>query len=99
MRVICWIEWGLAVVMLVGPLYVLYGRFHSQPTKGVGVRIIQLVGLLLLVPLIGILALEGKLGGDTTSALLGVAIGYTLSGVEKAVPSNLSSTSNKGPEA
>ncbi len=99
MRVVCWIEWGLAVLMLVGPLYVLYGRFHSQPTMGVGARMIQLVALLLLVPLIGILALEGKLGGDTTSGLLGVAIGYTLSGVEKAVPSNPSSTSNRGSEA
>jgi hypothetical protein len=86
-------ELGLVVVMLAGPSWVLWGRFRSRPKddtspKGIGVRIIQLLGILLLVPLIGILALEGKLNGDTTGALLGVAIGYTLSGIEKAVPSN-----------
>ncbi len=88
---ICFIEWGLALVMLFGPGFVLWGRFRPRPKddtspRGLGVRVIQLVGLLLLIPLIGILALEGKMGGEVAGALIGVAIGYTLSGIEKPVP-------------
>jgi hypothetical protein len=78
--------------MVGGPAYILWGRFRKRDPsddspRGLGVRVIQLIGLLLLVPMIGILTLEGKLGGDVTAALLGVAAGYTLSGIEKPVPS------------
>jgi hypothetical protein len=58
----------------------------DQSPAGIGVRVIQLISLLVLVPLIGVLCLEGRLSGETTGALLGVAIGYTLSGLEKPVP-------------
>lgn len=92
MTTACWIELGLVTVMIAGPLYVLRSRFRDQSTgdtspRGLGVRVIQLVGLFLLFPLVGILTLEGKLGGETAGALIGVAIGYSLSGIEKAVPS------------
>ena len=55
--------------------------------KGFGQRVIQLVALLVLLPLAAILALEGKIEG-TPGALIGVAIGYTLSGVSEAVKVN-----------
>ena len=92
MRLTCWIEWGLAVVMLVGPCFVLWGRFRPRAKddtspRGLGVRVIQLVGLLLIIPLIGILMLECKIGSEAGVALLGVAIGYALSGIERPVPS------------
>jgi|SRR6266853_1063043 len=93
MQVSCWIEWGLAVVMLAGPGFVLWGRLRprakddSSP-RGLGVRLIQLVGLLLIVPLIGILMLESKMSNGVGAALIGVAIGYVLSGVERPVPSS-----------
>jgi hypothetical protein len=91
MRVANCIEWILSSVMVIGPLYVLYGRIKDRPApddgpKGIGVRVIQLIALFLVLPLIGILGLEGKLNPDTVGALLGVAIGYSLSGIEKPVP-------------
>ena len=102
--VTCLIEWGLLVIMIAGPGYVLWGRFKKREKEiteengkktskgdltptGIGVRVIQLIGLFLLMPLVGILTLEGKLASETAGALIGVAIGYSLSGIEKAVPS------------
>jgi hypothetical protein len=95
MRVTCWIEWGLALVMLGGPGFVLWGRFRRREEddtspRGLGVRLIQLVGLLLIVPLIGILMLECKMSNEAGTALIGVAIGYALSGIERPVPSGRS---------
>jgi hypothetical protein len=85
-----WAEVGLALVMVIGTGYTLWSRLRdkAQPPRGVGARVIQLIALLVILPLVGILALEGKLSGDTAGALIGVAIGYTLSGIERAVPSN-----------
>lgn len=86
-----YIEIGLVGVMIFVPLIVIHGRMRLRPKddespRGIGVRIIQLLSLFLLIPLIGVLTLEGKISGDTTGALLGVAAGYTLSGLEKPVP-------------
>jgi hypothetical protein len=94
------IEVGLLVVMAVGPGVVLWGRFRRRTKddtspSGLGARVLQLIGLLLLLPLIGILTLEGKLEGSTAGALLGVAAGYSLSGIEKAVPRNKSRTEKR----
>jgi hypothetical protein len=94
-----WIEGGLLLVMLVAPALVIWGRFIKRPVddrspRGIGVRLIQFVSLLLFAPLIGILTIEGKMSGETAGALIGVAVGYTLSGVEKAVPSNRNKNSN-----
>jgi hypothetical protein len=85
------IEFGLLIVMILGPAAVIWSRVRSRAEedkspRGIGVRVIQLISLLVFAPLVGLLSLEGKLGGETVSALIGVAIGYTLSGVEKAVP-------------
>ncbi len=91
-----WIDAGLLVIMLAAPTRIVWARFRkpdNQSPRGSGVRTIQLVATFLLVPLIGILTLEGQLKGETAGALIGVAIGYTLSGVEKAVPSNDKKTS------
>ena len=85
-----WPEIALAAVMVLGTGCVLWSRLRDKTTgpHGVGARLIQLIALLIILPLIGILALEGKLSGDTAGALIGVAVGYTLSGIERAVPSN-----------
>lgn len=80
-----WIEFPLLVLMVGATLLVLRGRSSAQ-SKGIGVRVIQLIALIVLLPLSGILALEGKISSDAIGGLIGVAIGYTLSGVEKPVP-------------
>lgn len=91
-----WIEFPLLVLMVVGPLMIIGSRSGMAPdrtdlqkvkVKGLGQRVIQLVALLVLLPLAAILALEGKIEG-TPGALIGVAIGYTLSGVSEAVKVN-----------
>lgn len=85
------IEVGLLIVMFVVPGLVVWSRVRKHESdgaspRGIGVRVIQLVSLFLFTPLIGILALEGKISGETVGSLIGVAIGYILSGVERAVP-------------
>ena len=89
-----WSEIALASVMSCGTGYAVWSRMRQRreaqgdkSPSGVGARFIQLIALLVILPLTGILALEGKLSADATASLLGVAIGYTLSGIEKAVPS------------
>ena len=85
-----WAEVPLGLVMIGGTGYALWSRLRgkAQPPRGVGARLIQLIALLVIVPLVGILALEKVLSGETAGSLIGVAIGYTLSGIERAVPSN-----------
>jgi hypothetical protein len=85
------IEIGLLIVMAAGPGFILWGRFKKRDNndlapRGLGARVLQLIALFLILPLIGILALEGKLEGSAAGALLGVAAGYALSGIEKSVP-------------
>jgi len=90
-----WAEIPLAVVMIGGTWYAVWSRLRPRPQaehddspRGVGARFIQLIAVLVILPLIGILTLEGKLSGETAGSLIGVAVGYTLSGIERAVPSN-----------
>ena len=51
--------------------------------RGIGIRAIQLLTVLLLLPTVLILALEGILTNQTTAMLLGVVLGYILSGIGK----------------
>jgi hypothetical protein len=81
------IEFPLLVLMIFGPFTIIGSRMSPDGNvKGIGARVIQLISLIVLLPLAGILALEGILSGDSAGALIGVAIGYTLSGIEKPVP-------------
>ena len=100
-----WAEVALALVMIGGTGYAIWSRMRPRredeaegSPRGVGARFIQLIALLVILPLTGILSLEGKLSGEATASLIGVAIGYTLSGIEKAVPSKPSKKS-KTPNA
>ena len=73
------IEIGLILIMLFGVLCLFYNRHKTG--KGLGARVIQFTGVLLVVPLIGILALEGKLEAQTTGTVIGALLGYLLSGI------------------
>lgn len=55
----------------------------SLEKKGFGVRIIQLLAIVLLIPAIIILAVQEILQTETIATLFGAIIGYVLSGVGK----------------
>lgn len=92
-----WIEFPLLVLAIVGPLLVVWFRLKiicettengksTKKPKGIGVRMIQLIALLVLVPAIVILALECRLTGEGTGTILGAIVGYALGGITAAVP-------------
>ena len=83
-EVVHWITQALVVFMFAS-LAVIYGeRIYTK--KGIGARTIQMTGVLLVVPLIGILALHDILEKQTTATLLGALTGYLLSGVGSYEP-------------
>ncbi len=71
-------------LMVVALLGVLYDRIRRQ--KGIGLRVIQFLAVCLVVPALLILALEGKVSMEATAIILGVVIGFTLSGIGKDEP-------------
>ena len=75
----------LCAVMLLGTFMLTLLRLRDN--KGIGVRFIQGLALLLIVPCIAILALEGKLTGEGTGTVIGAVVGFSLSGIANAVPS------------
>jgi hypothetical protein len=58
----------------------------TEGPMGIGVRMIQLIALLILIPTIAVLAFEGNLTGEGTGTLLGAIVGYALGGVTAPVP-------------
>ena len=84
-----WVRIGIEVVAGLVMLGGIAGIFWERKTtgRGIGVRIIQLATVLLVMPIILILALEGILENQTTAALIGAIVGYVLSGIGKDEPS------------
>jgi len=68
------IELTLVAIMILGIVALFINRWQLK--KGIGARIIQFTGVLLVVPLIGILALEGVLQAQTTGTVIGALLGY-----------------------
>ena len=75
------IEAVACLIMVGGVIGIFVERARTR--RGIGVRIIQLATVLLVLPVILILALEGVLENQTTAALLGTVVGYVLSGIGK----------------
>lgn len=73
-----WIEIVALLIMAIG-----VGGFLMLRSQEGGVtrRALQFLAIVLIVPAILILALEGVLPSEATSALVGAIIGYALSGV------------------
>ena len=84
--IINWLSQALMFLMFVGVVAVYGERIYSK--KGIGARTIQITGVLLIIPLIGILALHGILEKQTTATLIGALTGYMLSGVGSFEPSS-----------
>jgi hypothetical protein len=76
-----WVQLGMLLLMLVGLVGILHNRLKLD--KGIGVRAIQFLAVVEVLPAIVILSLEGILEGQTTGTLLGAVIGYVLSGIGK----------------
>lgn len=83
-----WITIALVIFMFLSLVAVFVERLISK--KGVGARTIQIIGVLLIVPLIGILSLYEVLEKQTTATLIGALTGYLLSGVGSYKPSKKS---------
>lgn len=93
-----WIEIPLCALAIIGPLAVIVCRLCARRTIkkpdasvevrpfGIGVRMIQLIAVLILVPTVAILGFEGILNGEATGTLMGAIVGYALGGITAAVP-------------
>jgi hypothetical protein len=68
------LEIGAGIIMIGGTIAVFVERFVHK--KAIGVRVIQFLAVLLLIPTILILALENILNTETIAALLGALAGY-----------------------
>jgi len=67
------------LAVLAGPVGVLVERLWRD--KSIGARSIQFCAVVMLVPTIIILSLEGVLEPATTGTLIGALTGYLLSGI------------------
>ncbi len=65
---------------------IIWQRLRSGKT-GLGARVIQLCAVVMLVPAIVILGLEGIFDSATLGTLIGGLVGYVLSGVGQYQPS------------
>jgi hypothetical protein len=83
-----WISTALVIFMFISLIAVFVERGITK--KGVGARTIQIIGVLLIIPMIGILSLQGVLEKQTTATLIGALTGYLLSGVGNYEPSSKS---------
>ncbi len=83
------ISTALVALMFLGLIAVFIERFING--KGIGARTIQIISILLIIPMIGILALQGVLESQTTATLIGALTGYLLSGIGNFTPSSKSS--------
>ena len=75
------IEIVACVIMLGGTIGIFIERIIQK--RGIGIRVIQFLAVVLLAPMILILAIEGILNTQTTATLIGAIIGYILSGIGK----------------
>ncbi len=73
-----WISIIVALIMAGG----LYGVFYlvTKQNATLGIRAIQFLAVVFLLPLLIILGINDKLDRGTTNIVLGIIIGYVLSG-------------------
>lgn len=73
-----------AATMIIGVVSLFCERIKTK--KGIGVRVIQVLTVILVLPVVLILALEKIIMGETVATLIGAVIGYILSGIGKDEP-------------
>jgi hypothetical protein len=76
-----WIDL-IAVLIMAGGLYGIYYLVIKQ-NSAIGNKTIQFLAIVFVVPLMLILGIHGVLRAETIGTLLGVIVGYVLSGFGK----------------
>jgi hypothetical protein len=76
------VEYVLLAIALIGASGGILNRIKTQ--KGIGLRFIQYLGIVVLLPLIGVLSLEGRISQEITGAIAAAAVGAVLAGVGKS---------------
>jgi hypothetical protein len=87
-----WIELPLCGLAVFGAVIVLFGRLYvkqkttkdgvvKEAPRGIGVRMIQLLTLIIILPLVGILALEGALSAGEAGTIIASIAGYGLASI------------------
>ena len=97
-----YIEIPLLLIPLVCCPLILYMRLKYERAsngkvikpRGIGVRLIQLIAVVVVIPIAAILSIECKLTSEGTAVLFGAIVGFALSGVTEVVPSRY----NREPE-
>jgi hypothetical protein len=74
-----WLQFGGLLVILIGLIGGLHNRHHQE--KGIGIRLIQWTLVVLALPILFILGLEGVISSESITALFGTVIGYVLAGI------------------
>jgi hypothetical protein len=74
-----WIELVLAMAVPVAIVAIITNRIMTK--KGLSVRSIQFLGLAMLAPIVGVLALEGILERSAAGALIGAVLGYLFANI------------------
>jgi hypothetical protein len=70
----------IAIIIMGGGLLGIFIE-RNKTGKGIGVRVIQFLAIIFLIPTILILALEKVIDNSTIAALIGAIVGYILSGI------------------
>lgn len=74
-----YIELIAALMLPLGFIGFMWHRIATK--KAIGVRAVQFIAVVFLLPIILILGMEKLLDGQTLAALIGGLIGYLLSGL------------------
>jgi len=75
------VELLVAGTMPIGLAAIMWQRISTK--TGIGVRVIQFVGVVLGLPAIILLGFEKVLEGQTVAALIAGVLGYLLSGISQ----------------
>lgn len=75
------VEYVLLAIAVIGAGGGIWNRIKLN--KGIGLRFIQYLGLIVLLPLIGVLSLEGRISQEITGAIAAAAVGAVLAGIGK----------------
>lgn len=78
------LEVGAGIIAVMGVVFVVAERLISK--RGLDLRAIQFLALLMFAPLIFVLAMERILDGSAAAALIGAIAGFLLADLRQPAP-------------
>lgn len=75
------LDGGILTIVLTSIICLTVIRVKTE--KGIGLRVVQFLGVTVVVPLIVLLSFEGIIGKDAIISMMGAALGWTLSTLTK----------------